>query len=602
MSRFFTFILLTVLCSAACAQQTDRRTRQYLPPTRIVWMQDSSYIRGANNLLIPGNGQADLSNRNMCVMKSTGGSHPAILLDFGRELHGGLRIVTGMPRGQKPVNVRIRFGESVSEAMSNAGENGATNDHAMRDFKMSLPWLGVAETGLSGFRFARIDLLDDDSELQLKEISAVSVMRDIPYLGHFRCSDTLLNKIWDTGAYTVHLNMQNYLWDGIKRDRLVWMGDLHPEVMTVATVFGAQDVVNRSMDLVKQTTPLPGWMNGIGSYSLWWIIIQRDWYLYTGDKEYLAGQREYLEGLLKQVISQTDEKGREKTGGTRFLDWPSSENQAAVDAGLQAMTIMALDAGAQLCSLLGNDSLAKECAQTAVKARKAASVLARSLLKTKSEPYTPGNKQAAALLAMSGVMPAETAAERFISRGGAKGFSTFYGYYMLDALAMAGQFDTAMDIMRTYWGGMLSVGATTFWEDFDIAWLENAARIDSPVLAGKKDIHGDYGAYCYTGFRHSLCHGWASGPTSWLSRWVLGVRPLEAGFAAVEIEPHLGSLQWAEGTFPTPYGVINVRHEKMQDGSVKSDVKAPEGVKVIIKQDASGKKEHRPAAIHGKRI
>ena len=103
------------------------------------------------------------------------------------------------------------------------------------------------ETGLSGFRFAHIDLLDDDSELQLKEISAVSVMRDIPYLGHFRCSDTLLNKIWDTGAYTVHLNYAK-LPLGRYKTRQIWYGwaTFIPEVMTVTTVFGAQDVVNRT--------------------------------------------------------------------------------------------------------------------------------------------------------------------------------------------------------------------------------------------------------------------------------------------------------------------------------------------------------------------
>ena len=32
--------------------------------------------------------------------------------------------------------------------------------------------------------------------------------------------------------------MQEYLWDGVKRDRLVWLGDMHPEVMTVQSVFG----------------------------------------------------------------------------------------------------------------------------------------------------------------------------------------------------------------------------------------------------------------------------------------------------------------------------------------------------------------------------
>lgn len=42
----------------------------------------------------------------------------------------------------------------------------------------------------------------------------------------FNCSDPLLNNIWMMGAYTVQLNMQDYLWDGVKRDRLVWVGDL----------------------------------------------------------------------------------------------------------------------------------------------------------------------------------------------------------------------------------------------------------------------------------------------------------------------------------------------------------------------------------------
>ena len=99
---------------------------------------------------------------------------------------------------------------------------------------------------------------------------------------------------------------------------------------------------------------------------------------------------------------------------------------------------------------------------------------------------------------------------------------------------------------------------------------------------GKKDIHGDYGDYCYKGFRHSLCHGWASGPTSWLSEYVLGVQVVEPGCRAVRITPHLGDLKWVEGTFPTPQGVITILHEKGEDGKVKSEVKAPDGVKVYL--------------------
>ena len=101
----------------------------------------------------------------------------------------------------------------------------------MRDFELQVPWLGSVELGNSGFRFARIDLLDKDTAFLLRNIQAISVMIDDQEIGSFNCSDERLNKIWETGAYTVKLNMQDYLWDGIKRDRLVWLGDLHPEVV-----------------------------------------------------------------------------------------------------------------------------------------------------------------------------------------------------------------------------------------------------------------------------------------------------------------------------------------------------------------------------------
>jgi hypothetical protein len=159
--------------------------------------------------------------------------------------------------------------------------------------------------------------------------------------------------------------------------------------------------------------------------------------------------------------------------------------------------------------------------------------------------------------------------------------STFYGYYVLQARAMACDYQGAMDCIRQYWGAMLDLGATTFWEDFDLDWTANAGRIDELVPAGKKDIHGDFGNYCYKGFRHSLCHGWASGPTAWLSEHVLGVQVVEPGCNVVRIEPHLADLDWAEGTFPTPMGVIKIRHEKREDGSIQSSIEAPAGVKIL---------------------
>ena len=550
--------------------QYSSRTIAYLPPTRIVWQEATggSSIEGLENLLLQGNGQAELVRGKVAKIKTGADGCASFLLDFGRELQGGIQFVTGQS-SQKEIEVRVRFGESVSEAMCEITlENGATNDHAIRDLHLTLPWLGVAEIGNSGYRFARVDVESKNVQLLLKEVRATFGYRDIPYLGSFRSSNERLNKIWMTGAYTVHLNMQEYIWDGVKRDRLVWIGDLHPELMTVNTVFGYNEVIPKSLDLIRDTTPVPDWMNGISSYSIWWLLIHKDWYLYQGNLDYLKEQKEYMTTLLNHLMTKIDDKGKETLDGNRFLDWPSSPNVKGVDAGLQALMVMAMDAGEKMALAMDDKDLANRCKKAS-----------KRLLK-----YVPDHnhsKQGAALMALAGLMKAEEADKEVLSVGGAKNFSTFYGYYMLEAMAKAGNYQGAMDIISEYWGAMLDLGATTFWEDFNVDWTRNAARIDELVPDGKVDVHRTYGDYCYKGFRHSLCHGWASGPTAWLSRYVLGVQVLEPGCKKVKIEPHLGNLEWVEGTFPTPMGVIVIKHTKGANGKIVSDIQAPDGVEII---------------------
>ena len=550
--------------------QVSSRTVAYLPPTRIVWQETTgdASIEGLEKLLSPGIGQAELVAGKECRIRNGAQGKASFLLDFGKELQGGIQLVTGFS-SKKETRIRVRFGESASEAMCDiTPENGATNDHAIRDFQLVLPWLGSAEIGNSGFRFVRIDLEEPNVELNLKELRATFGYRDIPYLGSFKSDNERLNDIWMTGAYTVHLNMQEYIWDGVKRDRLVWIGDLHPELMTVNTVFGYNEVIPKSLDLIRDTTPVPNWMNGISSYSIWWLLIHKDWYLYQGNLDYLKEQKTYMTALLDHLMTKIDDNGKETLDGTRFLDWPSSPNVKGVDAGLQALMVMAMEAGHDMALAMGDKSLAERCKKASKKLKK----------------YTPDHnqsKQGAALMALAGLMKAEKADKEVLSVGGAKNFSTFYGYYMLEAMAKAGNYQGAMDIISEYWGAMLDLGATTFWEDFNIDWMENAARIDELVPEGKVDVHSSYGGYCYVGFRHSFCHGWASGPTAWLSRYVLGVQVLEPGCRKVKIEPHLGSLNRVEGSFPTPQGVIRIKHEKGADGKIRSDIQAPEGVQII---------------------
>ncbi len=542
--------------------------RNYVTPVKIIWQRGN--IKNVEKILKPGNGQAVLPTNDLCLFKSSSNESAAILLDFGKEIHGGAQIVTGLMKSKVRVKVRLRFGESVSEAMSDINVKGATNDHSLRDFIIELPWLGKIEVGNTGFRFLRIDIEDTSSELLIKEIRAIAVQRNLKYIGSFNSSDQELNKIWKTGAYTVHLNMQEYLWDGIKRDRLVWVGDMHPEVSAIKTVFGYSEVVPKSLDLARDITPLPQWMNGISTYSMWWIIIHRDWYLQNGDLNYLKQQRTYLLPLLKQLAAEVDEQNREKLTGNRFLDWPSSKNDPAIHAGLQSMLIMALDAGSYLCTVLGEKTAAAQCKVGIVKLKK-------------HIPDVAGSKQAAALLSLSGLMDAQKANNEVLSIGGAKDFSTFFGYYMLEAKAKAGDYQGSIDAIKQYWGAMLKLGATTFWEDFNLDWVKDAAGIDNLVPAGKKDIHGDFGAYCYIGLRHSLCHGWSAGPTAWLTNHVLGVKILEPGCKKIQIVPHLGNLKFAEGTYPTPYGIIKIKHVLQSNGKIKTTVSGPKQVTITYK-------------------
>jgi len=540
-----------------------------LPVTRILWRSPTGVVH-ADRLLSPAPGQPDLKElQPPTVLTAASPDSPAsILLDFGTELHGYVELFTPLTESKTPPPIRIRFGESASEAMAELGDRHASNDHALRDLHTTLPWLGKTRLGPTGFRFVRIDALDPAQPVSLTEVRAVLVIRDIPQLGSFRSSDERLDRIWQTGATTVHLNMQEYLWDGIKRDRLVWVGDMHPETSTINAVFGHNDVVPRSLDFIRDRTPRHEWMNGISAYSMWWVLIHEQHWLHHGDRPYLAQQHDYLRTLLEKLAAAVGPDGREQLDGWRFLDWPTSENKPAIHAGLQALLVLALDAGARLSLALNDTDTADLCSTAAARARSIA-------------PDPNGSKSAAALQILAGQRDAKSTARELLAPGGARDVSPFYGYYVLKALARAGETDTALALIRDLWGAMLDRGATTFFEHFDLAWLENSGRIDELPASGEKDLHGDFGAYSYPGFRHSLCHGWASGPTAWLSEYILGIQPLDPGCTRVRIAPRLGDLAWAEGTYPTPHGPIEVRHELLPNGQISTTIDAPPEIEII---------------------
>ena len=579
MKKLLLSIFVALAVTTSLSARTSSLTRDYVTPARVLWT--SGNVSGAEALLQNNPGQATFGAVSCCSLTSAEGSPASLLLDFGVEFQGGLQIVTSMYPSGQPIKVRIRFGESVTEAMSDiCPETGATNDHAIRDFEAELPWFGLREFGNSGFRFVRLDVLDIDKTLVLSEVCGIREYRDLEYVGTFCSDDERLNEIWHTGAYTVHQNMQQYIWDGIKRDRLVWIGDMHPEVMCVNTVFGDEDVVEKSLDLARDCAPLPSMMNGMSAYSLWWLIIHRDWYKYQGDAGYLVSQKDYMKGLVDVLISKIDKNGRD-TIEDHFLDWPSRADEKASGTGFHALFIMALEASEEIFSLEGESEYAMKCSEALKLLRSVAPKVAKEFFAEKKPASDLGRKQAVALMCLADMITPEQAAPALLTDG-ALGFSTFYGYYMLEALAKCGKYDEALDIVSSFWGGMLDLGATTFWEDFDIRWLENAARIDEFTPAGKVDVHLTYGGYCYKQLRHSLCHGWASGPTSFMTKHILGLYPVSYGSTVVRLEPHMGHLTSLSGSLPTPYGPVKVDLVKDSSGKISAFISSPSKVLVDV--------------------
>ncbi len=455
--------------------------KQHIFPSRII---EFAGIEDAEKLLQKKDLQ--IAVRESSISRADNGAY--LILDFGKEMCGGLRILTFSANNTQ---IRIRLGESISECCSElGGKQNATNDHALRDFYTNLTSYSDMVFGNSGFRFARIDFF---GETKIKSIVAVNQIFTAPQLYSYTGDDKRIKDIFVTAKRTVDLCASSgYIWDGIKRDKLVWIGDIYPEAIAMTTLYGKTRVLERSLDFARNTYPLPAWMNDFPTYSMWWIITLADYYEKTGATAFTKRQLKYIVGLVDQMLAHVAEDGTLEYPFI-FVDWPS-KGSADEEKGSRAINIIAAKKAAYLLEKFGLDT-------------SAANELLRRLLKKEISDITFKQVIGLKYIALGEISDAEKAR---LVEGGAAGMSTFMSYFILKAVA---SFDKPMAItmMKDYYGAMLDKGATTFWEDFNIEWCNNSGRIDELTPDGTKDIHGDFGAHCYVGFRHSLCHGWSAG-------------------------------------------------------------------------------------------
>ena len=508
-----------------CWKNEDYRVlREKMIP---ICVKKSEYVEDSEKLLIDRVACIDFHTTEVAKFKKKGAF---LIFDFGRELCGGLRFITRDVL-EGVAKFHITLGESLSEACSAVGDKNATNDHSPRDFIVDIPSMSDLTFGSSGFRFARVELVSD-TEVWMQNIFAINTLPMLEKEGYITTSDEELNKIIETAIYTLKLNLQNgYIWDGVKRDRLIWCGDLNPEILTSIYLFGDNKYITNSLNFLRNTTPIEGWMNCIPTYSAWWVVNLCDYCRLTGNTEYFEENRSYARTIMQKFNGCIDEEGNmdfhvPEGAAEFFLDWPTYQTDDAV-VGTASLLIYAANVFLQM------------------EENEHCHAIIGKLKRYLEQPCVCKQTRAFQILAGRNVV----GDVEFLEQGGAEGYSTFMSYYILTASAKVNGKDM-LSVIKEYFGAMLSRGATTFWEDFHMDWLEGSGCIDEFPKEGEKDIHGDYGAFCYQGFRHSLCHGWACGVLAFIYEYMLGLK-LSDGGETYEIKPNPLGVKEIHAKIPT---------------------------------------------------
>lgn len=478
-----------------------------------------------------------------------------LLIDFGRETFGYLKLLGIQGSGI----IHIYYGESPEEAQDKT--------HCETLDKLSIDETTVTDLAtnsvapltdcytLGSAKAFRHVYIETEGTLSIDRIAMDYEYLPEHYRGSFRCDDEELNRIWDVGAYTMHLTTREFFIDGIKRDRWTWSGDAIQSYLMNYYLFFDSETVKRTIWQLRGKDPVTSHINTIMDYTFYWFMSIYDYYLFTGDAHFVQQIYPRMQTLMDYVLGRTNERGMVEgmAGDWVFVDWADGPMSKRGELAIEQILLCKSLETMQLCAgIVGNREDENVYSQKAT-------TLRQQLIPT----FWNEEKQALVHNVEEGEQSAQVT--RYANM-----FATFFGYldadkqkailnsvllndqvmkittpymrfYELEAMCALGRQETVMHEMKDYWGGMLREGATSFWEKYnpDDSGTQHLAMYGRP-----------YGK--------SLCHAWGASPIYLLGRYYLGVRPTSAGYATWECRPNLGSLQWMKGDVPTPFGNIHV--------------------------------------------
>ena len=485
-----------------------------------------------------------------------------ILYDFGKETFGYLTLKNLSGKGI----IDIYYGESPEEAKDKAYcetldklqlEAGQVTDLAIRQ---TSPLSGIEnEYTLENSKAFRYVYITHEPGVQIGEVSMQYEYLPEEYRGTFRCNDEELNRIWEVGAYTMHLTTREFFIDGIKRDRWVWSGDAIQSYLMNYYLFFDSESVKRTIWLLRGKDPVTSHSNTIMDYTFYWFLSVYDYYLYSGDRQFVNQLYPRMQTMMDYVLGRTNKNGMVEgmSGDWVFVDWADGYLDKKGELSFEQVLFCRSLETMALCAGLVGDRTNQQ------KYEKLAATLKAKLETT----FWNASKQALVHNSINGVQ--SDAVTRYANM-----FSVFFNYltpekqqaikhsvllndsilkittpymrfYELEALCALGEQETVMQEMKAYWGGMLKEGATSFWEKYN------------PEESGTQHL-SMYGRP----YGKSLCHAWGASPIYLLGKYYLGVKPVKEGYKEFSITPVLGGLKWMEGSVPTPNGNIHIHMDR----------------------------------------
>jgi alpha-L-rhamnosidase len=420
-----------------------------------------------------------------------------------------------------------------------------------------------------GFRYVEVAGLPSEPAPDFLE--GVLVRSDVPVRGSFRCSDELLNRIYQTSLWTIEGNLHSTAEDCPHREKCGWLGDAHSMAETSIFNFDMAQFWTKFVDDIETTL-------GRGGVTYWdqkatpgipcniavgrrlcqearpdWgaAYVLLPWYLYRyyGDTEVFTRHYDHLRRWIEYVRDLRVEGIVERAYG----DWcpPGSNSQMECPPPLTA-TALFYGTLRIMENYAGQLGKAEDVRMYAHLASETKAAFNRKYFDPTKRGYGSQTADAVALrfeLSPEGQQNdvAQSLADEMVKRHAGHAFVGIHGGRPLYTQLCAYGYDqVAVKAMtKTDWPGyayMLVNGSTT-WPEVPLE-LKSGERIPS----------------------HSQNHPMQSGFAAWFHESVGGIRPAAPGFKQIDLNPHgWGQIEWAEAEHDSPYGPVK-SHWRSRDG------------------------------------